>query len=58
MKGNRINDHERELWVINTESLYHAWQTFRGPMREFLRVNREAIDAYINLQLGSRGESC
>lgn len=49
--GNRINDHERELWVNNNEGLYRWYQQesrrMRGGMKAFLRRNRAEIDAVI-----------
>jgi hypothetical protein len=47
-----MNDYERELWVINTESLYLAQKHSRMSMRKFLRVNREAIDGLIAGETG------
>jgi hypothetical protein len=50
MKGDRINDHERELWVNNDEGLYRWYQREQhrgGGMRAFLKRNREEIDAAI-----------
>lgn len=41
------NDHERELWVSNSEPLYNWWQDSGLSMRNFLRQNREALDRII-----------
>lgn len=48
----RLNDRERELWVLNTEILYREWQRYRGSMRSYLRKNRKTIDAFIKAELG------
>ncbi len=47
MKDDRLNDREREMWVMNDEGWYRRWQRFRGSMRSFLRENRTELDQYI-----------
>ena len=50
MRGNRINDRERELWVMNDEGLYRWYQSERrmkGGIRGFIRRHRAEIDAAI-----------
>lgn len=54
MKGNRLNDEERRLWVLNEESLYNMQRTSRRPMRAFIRENRETIDATIRAALAPK----
>ena len=51
MTPNRINDAERELWVVNDEYLYRKLRAFRGSKRKFLKENREEIDAIIKATL-------
>ncbi len=48
----RLNDRERELWVLNDEGLYNWHRRTRKSMRSFLRENREELDDYIRKQLG------
>jgi hypothetical protein len=48
MKQNRINDEERRQWIENDEGLYLWKRSSKLSMREFIRENREAIDAVIN----------
>ena len=47
MKGNRINDYERRLWVLNDEGLYRLQQKSRQSMRKFIKENRQTIDEVI-----------
>jgi hypothetical protein len=47
MKGDRINNHERELWINNDEGLYNWFKRERISMREFIKRNRAEIDAAI-----------
>ena len=47
MRGNRINNHERELWINNDEGLYNWFKRERMSMREFIKRNRAEIDAAI-----------
>lgn len=46
----RLNDEERELWVLNDEWLYQMQRRSRKSMRQFIRENREEIDAAIRQQ--------
>lgn len=46
-----MNDNERELWVLNDESLYVWWRQSRLGMRAFLRTNREELDTLISQAL-------
>lgn len=43
-----INDDDRTQWVNNDEGLYRWFVSERMPMREFVRMNRSAIDEVIN----------
>ena len=52
MKGKRLNDHERELWVMNDEHLYSWWKSTRMNIRRFIRCERENLDRYIKAALG------
>lgn len=47
MKGDRLNDHERELWVMNDEGLYLRWQASKLSKRAFIQQRRAEIDAVI-----------
>ena len=52
MKGDRINDEERRLWVSNDEGLYNWYQSEArrgdgGGMKAFIKRNRAEIDAAI-----------
>jgi hypothetical protein len=52
MKGQRLNDDERRLWILNDEGLY-LWQRLSGlPMRAFIRKNRVDLDKTIREALG------
>lgn len=48
----RMNDHERELWVLNDEGLYRWWKSTRMPIRKFIRENRQELTDCINRALG------
>lgn len=48
----RMNDRERELWVLNDEGLYNWWKSTRMTMRNFIRENREELTAAINKAMG------
>lgn len=47
----KLNDKERELWVLNDEGLYNWYRSWtkhnKGGMRGFIRENRPQIDAAI-----------
>lgn len=53
MKGSRLNDSEREIWVLNDEGLYRWWQSSRLSMRQFIRDNRAELDEFINRVLNA-----
>jgi hypothetical protein len=42
-----MNNRERELWVNNDEGLYLWWKRSRLSMRNFIKENREELDALI-----------
>ena len=42
-----MNDSERELWVLNDESLYHDQRHSHLSMTAYIRSNRAELDAYI-----------
>ena len=42
-----MNDRERAEWIDNDEGLYDWWRRSRQSKRQFIRENREAIDAAI-----------
>lgn len=42
-----MNNTEREQWVNNDEGLYNWWKSTRLPLRQFIRENRDEIDAAI-----------
>jgi len=46
-----MNNEERELWVLNDETLYNDFKRSRKSMKVYLRFNREEIDEYIKGQL-------
>ena len=47
----RLNDDERELWVLNDEELHNQFRSARQSMRNFIRENREEIDRYIRKEV-------
>jgi len=42
-----MNNEERELWVLNDETLYNDFKRSRKSMKVYLRFNRAEIDEYI-----------
>ena len=50
MSAPRVNDDERENWVLNDEGLY-LWWISRDPdekhLRRFVKAHRSEIDAVI-----------
>ena len=42
-----MNNHERELWVLNDEGLYLAHKASKQSLREFIRENKQMIDDVI-----------
>jgi len=53
MKHTRRNDEERRQWVLNDEGLYNWHRASRQSMREFIRENREELDAAIDRALAT-----
>ena len=51
----RLNDAERELWVRNDQELHLMWIGAKCSMREFLRTQRNDVDAYILASVGKEG---
>lgn len=47
MKG-KINNRERELWILNDESFYSAWKSSKLSMRNFIKTYKTEIDEVIN----------
>ena len=47
MRGEAVNNTEREQWIDNDEGLYDWWRSSRLSKREFIRQNRAEIDAVI-----------
>lgn len=47
-----MNNTEREQWIDNDEGLYLWWKESHLSKREFIRQNKEAIDARIKHALG------
>lgn len=48
----RMNDRDRELWVLNDEGLYLWWKSTRLPIRRLIRENRQELTDCINRALG------
>jgi hypothetical protein len=42
-----MNNTERELWILNDEVLYLAWQSTGLPITKYIKQYRENIDKYI-----------
>ena len=42
-----MNNTERELWVLNDETLYNDFKRSHKSMKVYLRFYREEIDEYI-----------
>lgn len=47
MRGGRINDSERRLWVLNDEGLYDMQRSSGKSMKMWIRENRPFIDSVI-----------
>lgn len=47
-----MNNNERSSWIDNDESLYLWWKQSRLSKSDFIRQNREELDALINRALG------
>jgi hypothetical protein len=54
MRPGRLNDHDRELWVRNDETLYLWWKSHKCSMRQFLREHRDELDSFINARLNQK----
>lgn len=55
MKGQRLNDRERTLWVENDESLYRWWRSTNkgaGTMMKITRLNDERIEYRVATEFG------
>ena len=48
MKGSRINNEERRLWILNDAGLYNWQRSSRLSMKEFIKQNKEELDQIIN----------
>jgi hypothetical protein len=48
-----MNNNEREQWIDNDEGLYNWWRRSHQSKREFIKENREAIDAAIGNVTGN-----
>jgi uridine kinase len=46
-----MNNSEREQWIDNDEGLYRWWKSSRLSKRQFIKENREEIDAAIDRAL-------
>ena len=44
----KLNDTDRTEWIDNDEGLYNWWRSSRQSKRQFIRENREELDASIN----------
>lgn len=47
LKGQLMNNTEREQWIDNDEGLYDWWKSSRLSKRQFIRQNRAQIDEII-----------
>ncbi|MBK8858806.1 MAG: hypothetical protein IPN11_14330 [Opitutaceae bacterium] len=47
-----INDEDRQQWCDNDESLYYWQRASALPRRDFIRTNRNLIDAIIRKAVG------
>jgi hypothetical protein len=43
-----MNNRQRELWILNDESLYRWWKSTHLSMTNFIKLYRQDIDDYIN----------
>ena len=48
----KITIREIELWIDNDESLYLWWKRSKQSKRDFIKENREELEACINRVLG------
>ena len=44
----RLNNEEREMWIMNDESLYNFWKSSKMSIKKFIREYRKEIDQYIS----------
>lgn len=49
-----MNNKERNLWIDNDEGLYNWWKSSRQSKAQFIRENREEIDAAIENMLSGK----
>lgn len=47
----RLNDKEREAWILNTDGLLWWFETQGKNLNQFIRANRKYIDLHIHLIL-------
>lgn len=47
----RLNNAERENWIMNDEGLYRWWKSSRKSMRNFIRDNKDELDEAIKRAL-------
>jgi len=52
MKGRRINDEERLLWVLNDPVLYGLWKAYPQNIHRFISREKKLIDVHIRAMLG------
>jgi hypothetical protein len=48
MPGQRIDDKERSVWVLNDEKLFLLWRKDGRAIKKFIRDNRAIIDELID----------
>lgn len=48
MPGQRIDDKERSVWVLNDERLFLLWRKDGRAIKKFIRDNRIIIDELID----------
>jgi len=56
MMPKRLNDDDREQWVMNDEALYNAYRRSRGSVRKFVRANRQELDRRIDARLNPQSK--
>ena len=52
MRDGKLNNTDREQWIDNDEGLYSWWRSSRQSKRQFIKENREEIDAAIYNVIG------
>jgi len=45
-------DKEREMWVMNDESLYNWFKSEKKPIRVFIKEHKEELNKFIKKKLG------